>query len=67
MNIKQERFVYARIKDYDRRLRELEKLMNVHSASEASPQADGPVSSVDDQGGQTEALQSLEARNTLTA
>lgn len=66
MNVKQEKFIYARIKDYDKRLRVLEELLNVHSGEEASSEAGGPAGSSDRQGCQTQASQSLEARNTLT-
>ena len=66
MNVKQEKFVYARIKDYDRRLRRLEQLLNVHSGEEALPEAGRPDGSADRQDCQTQASQSLEARNTLT-
>ncbi len=66
MNIKQEKFVYARLKDYEQRLRVLEKLMNVHSGPEAPPEAGSHGGSLDHPGCQTEASQSLEARSTLT-
>ncbi len=66
MNAKQEKFIYARIKDYDRRIKVLEELLNVRSGGEAFSEAGGPAGSLDRQGCQTQASQSLEARNTLT-
>ncbi len=67
MNVKQEKCIYARIQDYDKRLKVLEKLLHVRSGEEASPEAGGPDGVEDRQGCQTEASQSLEARNTLTS
>jgi hypothetical protein len=66
MNIKQERFIYARLKDYEQRLKVLEKLVTVRSGQEAPPEAGRHGGSLDHPGCQTEASQSLEARSTLT-
>lgn len=66
MNIKQEKFIYARIKDYDKRLRTLEKLLSVCSCEEAAPLTDVPAGSLDQQGRQTGASQSLEGGDSLT-
>ncbi len=55
MNIKQEKFIYARIKDYDKRLKTIEKLLNVQTGEEASPEAGEPVRSSDHQDCQTQA------------
>ena len=67
MNIKQEKFIYARIKDYDKRLKTIEKLLKVQTGEEASPEAGEPVRSSDHQDCQTQASQSLEAGLSLTA
>ncbi len=66
MNVRQEKFIYARIKDYDKRLKVLEDLLNVRSGEEASSDTGGPDGSLDRQDCQTQASRSLEARNTLT-
>ena len=34
MNIRQEKFIYARIKDYEKRLSEVEKVLNIRSNEE---------------------------------
>lgn len=66
MNIKQEKFIYARLKDYDKRLRTLEGFLNVHPSEEAAPDTDEPVRSLDRQDRQRGASQSLEEGSPRT-
>ena len=39
MTIKQEKFLYAKIKDYEKRIGRLEKLLNVQACDDDKPRA----------------------------
>ncbi len=53
MTVKQEKFLYAKIKDYEKRLGRLEKLLNVQGCEKVEPQAVCPDPSYDGMDRQT--------------
>ena len=55
MTVKQEKLLYAKIKDYEKRLGILEKLLNVQGCGEVEPPAVCPDPSYDGMDRQTEA------------